>query len=429
MQFGKLLLLLTVLVMVVFLDACEKEDSIPPRVTFIEPNQGRLFNVLDTVVARFSVEEESRLEFVSANIVDASFVPIGPSTSVNFSEINFTASAEIVLENKLLETGDYHVLITASDGVNETREFREIRIVAIPKKRRAVYFSSASPSNQIWKLDSILQSGVQWLNPNQDIKQLCVNSLNDRLTFLGQFSTGINSIDLATNGVVWSDNTANVNQIPRYTTLYCFSNTVYVGLYDKELRSYNLNGTRTLSELTGNYRPESVYADDTYLVVEMQLIGDGSHHMFVYQRVTNVLLWQVEVPMNVESICQLQTDEVLLFGNENGEAKVLHYDIGSNGWWEPRSLPSGMLRDAVETDAGKFAIAHESGLYSYTYNPNFLNMLTADNYQDIVFDVDNNSIVGASRNVLNEVSLINGATINSFTQADSITSLDIHYTR
>ncbi|MGB1317541.1 MAG: hypothetical protein ACPG5W_05020, partial [Flavobacteriales bacterium] len=385
MQFGKLLLLLTVLVMVVFLDACEKEDSIPPRVTFIEPNQGRLFNVLDTVVARFSVEEESRLEFVSANIVDASFVPIGPSTSVNFSEINFTASAEIVLENKLLETGDYHVLITASDGVNETREFREIRIVAIPKKRRAVYFSTASPSNQIWKLDSILQSGVQWLNPNQDIKQLCVNSLNDRLTFLGQFSTGINSIDLATNGVVWSDNTANVNQIPRYTTLYCFSNTVYVGLYDKELRSYNLNGTRTLSELTGNYRPESVYADDTYLVVEMQLIGDGSHHMFVYQRVTNVLLWQVEVPMNVESICQLQPDEVLLFGNENGEAKVLHYDIGSNGWWEPRSLPSGMLRDAVKTDAGKFAIAHESGLYSYTYNPNFLNMLTADNYQDIVF--------------------------------------------
>ena len=83
----------------------------------------------------------------------------------------------------------------------------------------------------------------------------------------------------------------------------------------------------------------------------------------------------------------------------------------------------------MKTDAGKFAIAHESGLYSYTYNPNFLNMLTADNYQDIVFDVDNNSIVGASRNVLNEVSVINGVTINSFTQADSITSLDIHYTR
>ncbi|MFT4595582.1 MAG: hypothetical protein ACI85G_001515, partial [Psychroserpens sp.] len=76
-----------------------------------------------------------------------------------------------------------------------------------------------------------------------------------------------------------------------------------------------------------------------------------------------------------------------------------------------------------------FAIAHESGLYSYTYNPNFLNMLSADNYQDIVFDVDNNTVIGAVQNTVNEVSVVNGAMINSFAQADSITSIDIHYTR
>ena len=124
----------------------------------------------------------------------------------------------------------------------------------------------------------------------------------------------------------------------------------------------------------------------------------------------------------------MQGDELLLFGNDAGQAKVLHYDIGDNGWWEPRNLPVGILSDAVHLEGLNFAIAHESGLYSYTYNPNFLNMLSADNYQDIVFDMDNNTVIGAVQNTVNEVSVVNGAMINSFAQADSITSIDIHYT-
>jgi hypothetical protein len=161
----------------------------------------------------------------------------------------------------------------------------------------------------------------------------------------------------------------------------------------------------------------------------MKLIGGNSHHIFVYNMQSNSLLWQLEIPMDIKAICALQNHEVLLFGNSSGQARVLHYDVGGNGYWEPRQLPIGILSDAVKMEGLNFAIAHEDGLYTYTYNPNFLNQIGMLSYQDICFDVDNATIVGASHNVLEEIYPINGAIINSFVQGDSITSIDIHYTR
>ncbi|MFT4544661.1 MAG: hypothetical protein ACI9UR_001015 [Bacteroidia bacterium] len=429
MGFGKENLVYLIITGAIFMTSCKEKDSISPTVTISLPNQGQIFNVFDTVVTRFSVTEETRLKYVFTQIVDANFIPIGPSIPVNFSGTSFTGNVELVLDDKLLPTADYYVLVTASDGVNETREFREIKIAGVPKKRRAVFFSTAGQSNLIWKIDSLFQGGFSWLAPNQDIRQICVNSLNDRLIFIGQLSTEIKAFDINSIAMIWSDNTSNVNQIQRFTDLMCYENSVYTGLFDKEIRAYNLNGALNLNRTTGNYRPEAIYVDQTYLVIEMQLVGDDSHHVFVHSSQTHSLLWQLEVPMNIEAICPLQGDELLLFGNDAGQAKVLHYDIGDNGWWEPRNLPAGILSDAVHLEGLNFAIAHESGLYSYTYNPNFLNMLSADNYQDIVFDVDNNTVIGAVQNTVNEVSVVNGAMINSFAQADSITSIDIHYTR
>lgn len=419
--------LLALCVLVLF--SCKKKDEIPPSVDFITPNEGAIYNVYDTVHARFTATDETGLQHVFAQILDENFIPIGPSETVSISSSNSQGSAEIVIEDKLLTTGDYYILASASDGKNETREFREIRIIALPKKRRAIYASTHGQSDLIWEVDSLFQGGNQWLQPTQDILKLCVNSQQDRLTVIGNISTSIQSFDITSKGLVWSDDAVNVNQIQRYTDVYCYNSVIYAALYDRELRSYDLSGSLKLNEQTGNFRPETLYADATYFVVEMKLVGGDSHHIFVYNRQTNALLWQQEIPMDIKAICALQNDEVLLFGNSGNQARLLHYDVGSNGYWEPRQLPSGTLSDAVKLEGLNFAIAHENGLYAYTYNPNFLNQIGTLSYQDICYDVDNATVVGASQNVLEEIHPVNGTIINSFIVGDSVTSIDIHYTR
>ena len=90
---------------------------------------------------------------------------------------------------------------------------------------------------------------------------------------------------------------------------------------------------------------------------------------------------------------------------------------------------TGKVLDAVQMDGAKYAIAHENGLYSYTYSPNYLNLITAGtSFQSVSFDVENATLIGATQNVLNEITT-NGQVIHTIVATDSITSADIHYTR
>ncbi len=430
MQFAKLKYAIIGLSLITVLATCKKKDGVPPEITIQLPNENQIYAVYDTVITRVSVHDDQGLEYVQVQIVDADFISTGPSVPVNVSANNPVALAELVISNKLLTTGDYYVLVTASDGENESREFRKIRIIELPKKRRGVYASVASDPAQIWKVDSQLQTVSAWLTPAQDVRKLVVNSEVDKLSFVGQLSTGIQTIDIQSGAVLWSDDVPSVNQIQRFTELTIFANSLWVGLYDKELRSYSSTGSLLMNEQTGNYRPETIFTDENYLVVEMNLIGDASHHIFVYNRQTRVLLWQQEIPMDVVAICHLQNDEVLLFGNDGLQARVLHYDVGDNGWWEPRQLPSGQLFDATNTTGLKFAIAHQNGVYSYTYSPNFLNLITPTTVaQDLCFDLDNGTLLAASGNAILELETTGGQVLNTVVLADSISSLDIHYTR
>jgi len=411
--------------------ACREKDSIAPNVEIFEPQEGTVFFVFDTVFVSITAVDETDLISVSARLVNESFIPIAVSSNVSINISTNAGGAELIIDDKLTETGDYYVLITASDGTNEQREFRKIKIIGLPKERRAVYFSSTNGdgTDAITRVDSLFQNSTLWIQADQDIRKICVNSLNDRLTFIGYLSTGIQNYNIDFPSLSWSDDVFLAAQTERYVDLICSENDVFAAIYDREIRGYNLSGGLIMNQQTGSYRPETIFTHGNYLLVEMELVGNDDHFIFVYQRQTRVLLRQLDIPMDVVSICQLQNDEVLLFGNDGGDAKVLHYDIGDNAYWQPRQLPEGKLMNAVSMEGPRFAIAHENGLYAYTYSPNFLNLIRPGVvYQQLCFDVDRGTILGASENKLDEVSPI-GQLLNTVVHSDSITSIDIHYTR
>ena len=402
-----------------------------PSVSILAPLDGAVYAVYDTVFVSLTAVDETQLKSVSVRIVNANFIPIVSSSLVNINPNTNSGNAQLVIEDKLLDTGDFYVVVIATDGTNEQREFRRIRIIGLPKERRAIYFSSllGAGNGLISKVDSVFEHATPWLQPNQDVHKICVNSLNDQLTLIGHFSTGISSYDLNYGSMVWVDNVFPLAQTPRYLDLVCSENDVYTATFDRLVKAYNLSGGLIMKEETSNFRPELIFIEGSYLVVEMELVGDDDHFIFVYNKNTRVLLWQLDVPIDVVAMCQLQGDEVLLFGNENGNAKVLHYDIGDNAYWQPRQLPNGKLVGAVKTEGNKFAIAHENGLYSYTYAPNYLNLIRSGTvYQQLCFDVDRGTILGASSTILEEISL-NGQLLNTIVHSDSITSIAIHYTR
>ncbi len=427
MEFARVLLYLMLLQLVLVFSSCEKKDETPPRVTILSPSEGTIYSVYDTVTATFEIVDETQVVSATAELVSSDLVPI--TSKVNLQ--SFNASVALVIDDKLLETGDYYVLISANDGNNVRRTYRKIKIVAIPKVRRGIYAATSNGSGHdvLWKIDSLFQNSETWIQPGQDLRKLCVNSRYDQLTFIGSFSTGIRAYDLQTGTLSWSDDVFNVSQTVRYQDLICSNELVYTTIYDREIRGYSLAGALVLNRPTEDSRPELIYTDEEFLLVEMNVVGGDQHLLDVYHAGTRAFLWQTDLFMDIVSISQLGGNEVLVFGNDANQARVFLYNIGQNSWWEPRQLPTGKVVEAVKLSQGTFAISHESGLFHYTYSPNYLNQIKSGIlYQDIGFDEDHATIVAATGTMLEEMTMA-GQTINMMSLGDSIVSFDIHYTR
>lgn len=413
-------------VAVVFV-SCQKKDETSPTVEITQPAENAIFNVFDTVSVSFNVMDETELVAVSVQLVNSEFIPIGQSVNMNILSNGFSSSTELVIDDKLLPTGDYYVRVLADDGTNEKRGYRKIKVIALPKQRRAIYCSMLA--GDIWKVDSLFQGTAPWLQLQHDVKKLVVNSLKDRLTVVGNYSTRTASHSIGSGSLVWSDDAFVVSQIVRYNDLFGYQNEIYTAWYDREVRGYTHTGSLTMNKTTGDYIPELIYVNEDYLVVEMELSGANDHFLFVYHASTKALLWQIDIPMDVKAICGFDDDEVMLFGNENGDAKVLLYNMAYNGYWEPRQLPSGEVITATQLEGKVYSISHADGIYSYTYFPTYLNLIRAGvTYQQVRFDEENGTIVAATGNLLEELT-IQGQVANTVSLPDSISSFDFHYTR
>ncbi|MCB9204353.1 MAG: hypothetical protein H6603_05175 [Flavobacteriales bacterium] len=419
--------LVSVMAVFAVLPSCTKKDEVPPSVTISSPFNGAEYNVFDTIQVSFQIEDETALVSASAEVLSQDFYPITPKTNIT----NYNGSAQVILDDKLIESGEYFLVVNASDGTNDSREFVEIRINAIPKVRRAVYVATSSGSGQdaVWQVDSLLQQYISWSQPGQDVLKVCANSAYDKLALIGRLSTGLKVYSLPFGSLDWSDDVFNVSQTERYQDLICNQNSFFASIYDREIRGYTLSGALIKNFPTGDYRAETLFRYENTLLAEMNLVGDDRHFLNVYYESTMALLNQVDFDMDIVAIVSLQGDEVLVFGNNAGQAKVYHYDIGENSFWEPRQLPVGKVYDATRTEGVRVVFTHDDGVYTYTYSPNFLNLLRSGSaYRQVHFDVDNGAVLSASENILEEISQ-SGQLVSTVVLPDSIVSFDIHYTR
>lgn len=425
---SRLRFLSVILLSAVFANSgCKSKDEQPPVISILSPAEGTIFQVYDTVNVAFEVVDETQIESAYSQILTLNLAAATGQKAITGS----SGTVSLVLDDKLLETGDYWILVAANDGTNTTLAYQKIRIIGLPKELRAIYAATSASlqSGTIWKVDSLFQQSELWKNLNQDILEVAASSKFDQLTIIGEYSNGIKNYELPSGAANWVDEVFLVPQTPRFQDVSYYENSVFTSLYDREVRAYTLQGALSSTIETGNYRPEIIYADGTYLLIEKNLVGDNRHFLDVYNFQSHVFLRQIDFQVDIVSIAQLDGDEVLVFGNDGNQAKVFHFDIGENSYWEPRQLPEGKVYEAVKTQNQSFAFTHDNGLYAYTYSPNYLNQIrTGSEYRGVQFDEDNAVIVSSANNVLEQTTLT-GQPVGSVVLQDSIVSFDLYYTR
>lgn len=425
------LLISLLLLGAVGINSCKTKDELAPNIEVHFPSAGANYQVPDTVHVGLSITDETDLTNVEVKLIGPNNILASSVASIDPDGNIYDGTLNVVMLDKYLPSGDYAIHIRARDGTNERFKFIEVNVQELPKLRRGIFaLVDGGATSSVFKVDS-LGAAMALATLNQDAGHLCVDNRNDHCIVTGRTTGEILAMQTNTGHEVWSNTGFEQPPQPIYLDLICDDGDAYISMYEHEIRGLNGNGVLIMNQpLNSAFRPGELFATDDQLLVEQNEVGSNGNWIYRYFKDNGVEQNLLEIPMDIVAICPFDEERVMLFGNdESGQARVLVFYIFDNYTWEPRDLPAGEVRGAVATANGRYAIVHSTGLFTYTYDPNFLGTLQSNStFEKVRYDEDRGLILVSDGTLIKEFSL-SGSFQGAHSFPGTVADFDIHYTK
>src|SRR4029077_13198750 len=116
-----------VLLLAIIFFSCKKSKDVgSPSVQINTPATLSTFNVFDTIKVNAHVSDANQLTVVSIYIINSQGVQVLPSSSVAITSHNMTFTSPYILSDIHMLSGQYNIVIYASNGTNTTYAYRQI---------------------------------------------------------------------------------------------------------------------------------------------------------------------------------------------------------------------------------------------------------------------------------------------------------------
>ncbi|MGZ4078592.1 MAG: hypothetical protein ACXVED_10335 [Bacteroidia bacterium] len=424
-----------VVILITFLFSCKKDDDVTgPKVIFNNPIENQVFNVFGNVTVNASVTDETKIASLSVSLVDASQQLVHVTIPITVtSSPSMTFNMLYTLDNIHLESGVYYIMISASDGKNDTHAYQKINLVAVPKVLKKVYVTSKTSSIQtnLSAIDSTFTTIVPVHNFSGDYLASSVSSYYQQAYMCGNYTGNFSGIDL--NGNVKFSISPFISSNPYFTGFYNDDKTNYVSRYDGYIKGYDYLGNIVYgaTAISGFYSEHTCF-NDSYLISEQQ-DKTSSAKMLVTYFPTSSFEKNCSLSQDVVAFCEKDVSNVFVFGNSSGQGVIQLYDRINNNLWSPYPFPlaTGTILSAVKIDADTYLIGHSNGtIYKYQYLSGSLTTYLAG-YTAIQLKYDdlNSEIYVVEANKITTFDYTSAALHHSVNSAETILGINLLYNR
>ena len=415
----------------VVLLSCKKKDEVSPYIQITSPNEYSNHDVLDTLAVVGTISDNEQLEYVKLsllnedNITVASVVTLFPETK------EYSLNHEFIIDNILLESGEYNLLVTASDGENETREYIEITLNEAVTELTGILFVEMPSSNsvEIKKIKPDL-SVQQVAFAAGDFSSAAASSKNQAFYMAGSETGSLRAFEMLNNAELWSVQANPLSGAPYFSDVFEDDGTLYVSFFEGIIKAFDKNGTVKQQIDVSGYNCFKVWKTDNLIFSEQQQIGTSDRRLVLYDASTAVEVQSVQMDMEIVAFCKRNDDNIFVFGNSGTQGFMKNYVISDNDFWEPHPLETGKVLSAERIDDNTFLIGQENAVSKYTYNPNSLTeYLPAVSASFIKYERLNNLVVLAQANVVRFYDYSNASLVNTVNGSSEIKSLSLLYNK
>ena len=157
------------------------------------------------------------------------------------------------------------------------------------------------------------------------------------------------------------------------------------------------------------------------MVAGQEQIAGPQQRLVTYTRSGGALLDQFVLDKDLVHADRLAMNEVLLFGNRNGEGVVEQRNIDSGAWWEPRTFSQGEIRAVARQDGNTWFVALPGELVRFTYsNAGAITVNGGVDLDALAHDAANGLLWGASGNEVLWMDPASGAVLGSVPVQDEV---------
>lgn len=114
--------------------SCRPEESLPPIVTYLEPDPNTIFYSGDTIWVKAQVESEHLVTEVQLDLVNAVGTPISPQIRQYPKEDAFLFESFIALNDLQFTTGTHQLRLWVRDKASDKRKYQDIHLEGLPLK-------------------------------------------------------------------------------------------------------------------------------------------------------------------------------------------------------------------------------------------------------------------------------------------------------
>jgi hypothetical protein len=412
---------------------CRKEkDMNSPSIKLLKPSKGTVYSVYDTIWIEALISDESKLESVKVSLLDEDQKPV-LATQI-FKPINsaYELVTALPIDDIHLSGGNYSIQIKAYNGTNYTNLYLEIQINEIPKELKSIVLVSD---------EGIYGTGINFLNGignwqrilllGGDYKTSDINSYNQQIYTAGAFSGNLNATFLPSGQVIWQVPLISSPPYRYYEDVFYSRPILYTAYYFGNIYGYNNEGAILYStNILPSYFPEKLGILDNKPLACMKSKTGKINILAVYYPSSGIMMQSCNLPLDVIAFKTIDNDNVLLFGNDEEEGKIMEYTLSQNKLRLLNNFTDGKICAVTDRDAANFFIAGSTAIYWYIRPTNTLVEFIPQVPGALVdFDIVNDRLYTLSNHHMVAYDFGNGSPVINIPVADSALALHLLYNK
>ncbi len=387
---------LSILVIFGILIQCRKKDDVSPTCEITEPDAMTVYAYNDVITVKGQITDETALKSYKIQLIgiDGSATEFSYEFEISGNLHNYNKS--FIVDDRHMSSGQYIIKVTAIDKANNWKsKYKEITYHELPLALNDIYMVTKNSSFN-YDLYKVSGAGSEFVYSfNGDFQDMLANSYWEQLMFSGGSTGNLISFDPVNFVANWEKSPQNTSH-PYFNKMYQLSSdqSVYVAQGNNKAVSYDKNGSiqRTLSMIPPN-QAYNINEESDYVIVEEQALGQS--HLSVYYKSTGYLKHQFNLTGELVKMLPKDDNEMYLITKLGTQSYLYVYYVEDNYTYEPHAIDLGQTYDACSISDNEIFIAHDNGIYRYTYDNNSMVNTISYTANQLEYDFLNDRIIAS----------------------------------